>query len=334
MGNLNKVLGATGLTGTSGSLTRISSNILRPGDIGFVVSGTTFYIYKCFEDGSTPTPLPFTEDNPPIILKPDDANEHSSNIRWRLASVNTLTDNLRLNIGKYLKTSSIKGQNSIDFLTGDNKLSAKVNNDGTFWINELKIENSKVVENLNAEFIKGILGDLLVTRDGTRPFLAPIAGQEPILPDHFATKNYVDDKLNLIEPTQFMKRDGTTSFINPVSGMDPDLSHHLTTKRYVDNTIQNIIQQMEDNQNNIIYKTGIRPIPVNTSSINIQFGGVLKSYSVFCTITNLDDDNPASYAYIITSQTWTEFTVRFSGIIDSANYKLNWLIVGIPLITE
>ncbi len=51
-------------------------------------------------------------------------------------------------------------------------------------------------------------------------------------------------------------------------------------------------------------------------------------YSVYLTISNQQDPDPSIYACTITRKLIDKFTVKFSGIIDSPNYVLDYLIVG------
>jgi hypothetical protein len=51
-------------------------------------------------------------------------------------------------------------------------------------------------------------------------------------------------------------------------------------------------------------------------------------YTVLVDICNTVDPDPSIYSYIITRKEQTYFTIRFSGIIDSANYTLHYLVIG------
>lgn len=332
--SINKVLGAIALTGVSGALTRITADILRPGDIGFVATNSIFYIYKAQESNAEPTPEPFSASNPPWILKPEDADETGSTFRWHLTSSAYFNNDVKIAIDKFLQANTIKGDSELTFYTGEDLKSAKVNFDGSFWVRRLTTDSTKLVENLNAEFIKGVHGDLVMTRDGKRAFFEPVSGVEPVLPDHLTTKNYVDEKINMINPDSLMRRDGSTAFTNPVAGLDPILPEHLSTKNYVDVKIAETLEEIETAQNYIIYKTGTREIPINTSKMTIVFGGVLKSYTVFTTMVNTKSSNPFSVTATIVKQTNTSFTVDFGGDIDESTYQLNWMIVGMPLQLE
>lgn len=328
---INKVIGAVALTGVSGALTRISSDILKVGDIGFVATNSIFYIYKCFESSVEATQEPYTTKNPPYFLKPDDADDLDSSFRWHLISSSFFTQDIIMKLGTFFQTSIIKGDDELSFKTGEDLEIAKIKSDGNFWVKELTTESRKLVENLNSEFVKGVHGDLIMTRDGNRRFYAPVAGEEPIEADHLATKNYVDEKLNLIDPSSFMKKDGSTSFTGPVAGISPYKDEHLATKKYVDDKVKKALEELDNQQNYLIYKVGKKEINVNTSKLTITFGGVLKSYTVFTTVVNTSTDNPYSLTATIVKQTNTSFTVDFGGTIDTTGYYLNYLIVGMPL---
>lgn len=51
-------------------------------------------------------------------------------------------------------------------------------------------------------------------------------------------------------------------------------------------------------------------------------------YTVFVDICNTVDPNPSIYAYTITKKDLEYFTIRFSGVIDSPNYTLHYLVLG------
>lgn len=331
--SINKVLGAIALTGISGALTKISANIIRPGDVGLVATPTTFYIYKAQESNATVTPEPYSSSNPPWILKPEDAEEFGSIIRWHLVSSSYFNNDIVIELGKVLHTTSIKGNPDIEIYTGNGIKVAKVTDEG-FWVKSLSTDNTKLVKNLNAEFVKGLHGDILMTKDGSRSFIAPVSGCEPVEADHLTTKNYVDEKINLINPDGFMKRDGSTSFLNTIVGVDPINAEHLSTKNYVDTKIAETLEQIDTMQNYIIYKTGTKEIPVRTSKMTITFGGVLKSYTVFTTIVNTKTSTPFSITTTIINQTNTSFGIDFGGSVDETGYYLNWMIVGMPLELE
>jgi len=301
---------------------------------GFVATNSIFYIYKAQESNATPVQEPFSFSNPPWVLKPENADEVSSSIRWHLTSSSYYNNDIKMAVNKCLQTNTIKGDDILSIYTGTDLKSAQVNSDGSFWVRYLQTDSTKLVENLNAEFIKGVHGDLLMTRDGKRTFYAPVSGVEPTQPDHLATKNYIDEKIMLINPEGFMKRDGTTAFLNPVVGIDPTNPEHLATKNYVDERIAQTLEEIETMQNYIIYKTGTYDIPMNVSKVTITFGGVLKSYTVFTTIVNTKSKNPFSVTATVIKQTNTSFTVHFGGSVDEVNYQLNWMIVGLPLTAQ
>lgn len=318
--SINKVLGAIALSGISGALTKISANIIRPGDVGLVATPTTFYIYKAQESNAKITVEPYSSSNPPWILKPEDSEEYGSIIRWHLVSSSYFNNDVVIELGKVLKTTTITGNPDIEIYTGSGIKVAKVTDSG-FWVKALETDSTKLVKNLNAEFIKGLHGDLLMTKDGTRAFIAPVSGCEPIEADHLSTKNYVDEKINLINPDGFMRRDGSTSFTNSVVGIDPTKPEHMSTKNYVDEKIADTLEQIDTMQNYIIYKTGTKAIPVRTSKMTITFGGILKSYTVFTTIVNSKTSTPFSITTTVINQTNTSFGIDFG-----RSCWWNWLL--------
>lgn len=327
MANVNKVLGAVGLTGTSGSLTKISSSLLRDGDIGFAVTSSAVYFFKCYEDAAPQTTGDFTVDNPPLILKPED--DEDTNIRWKLISINSLTSSVKQNIGEYIQTSKIRGYSTLDFESEDGTAVAGIGADNSFWVKDLEIDDSSLVKNLNAEFIDGVEGNQIIVRDGSRSFTSPVSGPEPTEASHYVTKNFVDAKLTLVDPDQYIRKDGSSAFLAPVSGVNPVHDYHLTTKEYVETRIENTLEQIDESQNNIVYKNGSLTVPVNSKTMNISFGGVLENYSVSLSLVNIDDEDPSFYMYNIVEKESTSFTIEFSGDIDSPNFKLDWSVIAI-----
>lgn len=325
---INKVLGAIALTDVSGSLSRISYKILRAGDVCLVASNSAFYVYKCFESNITPDEPPYDIDNPPYIIKPEDATEDSP-IRWHLISPIFFNENIKIDKAKLLKTLRIRGDNELIFENGDGTIVAKINEKSAFWVKEFETDSTKLVKNLNAEFIGGLHSSNLMTRDGTRSFFKPVSGQEPTEPDHLATKYYIDEKTKIMD--SFVKSDGSIPFINPIRGVTPIEKDDLATKRYVDNEVSRLQEDISSTQSYLIYKTGKRSIPQNTSTLTIEFGGILKDYTVFITLVNNIDNEPFSTTATVTKQTSTSFTVSFGGLIDNTNYQVNWVIIGVPL---
>ena len=79
---------------------------------------------------------------------------------------------------------------------------------------------------------------------------------------------------------------------------------------------------------NYNFSTGI---PNGVREFDVYFAHNVVSppdYSVFIDICNTTDPNPSIYNYIITKKEQAYFTIRFSGIIDTANYILHYLIAG------
>ncbi len=52
------------------------------------------------------------------------------------------------------------------------------------------------------------------------------------------------------------------------------------------------------------------------------------TYSLFTELHNDTDSNPSFYNIMVTSKTTVGFTVKFSGQMDSAYYRLQWAILG------
>jgi hypothetical protein len=72
---------------------------------------------------------------------------------------------------------------------------------------------------------------------------------------------------------------------------------------------------------------GITSISGTADRITITFDEQPNDdYDLFLALENTVDATPSHYTMLITNKTQTSFTVRFSGNLDSAGYKLNWAI--------
>ena len=114
--------------------------------------------------------------------------------------------------------------------------------------------------------------------------------------------------------TIYSLADGTRSFTGVVGGIEPTDTSHLATKGYVDSQLTNALQK------------GNQAIPDEATTISVLLPVTYTdtNYSISNSMQNLVDNDPSLYSMIITSKSDSGFTVTFSGIIDSANYKLEW----------
>ena len=171
--------------------------------------------------------------------------------------------------------------------------------------------------------------------DGSRGFTDNVNGIYPTLFSHLTTKQYVDDEItnalnvNIVsshdellgleqdDHPQYILEDGSRSFSGPVEGINPTMSFHLATKQYVDLMVTSSGSQPQ---------YGVVDLVSGADNITVHLTTAISGYSVDVTIENLVDINPSIYGYIVIRKTSTEFDVIFSGYIDSANYKLNWVV--------
>lgn len=80
------------------------------------------------------------------------------------------------------------------------------------------VEDTSMVNGLNAEYIRGTTLDGLLKADGSVPFTGTVSGQPPTLNTHLATKGYVDS----VDLTKASK--GVNSDITSLSGLTTPLS--------------------------------------------------------------------------------------------------------------
>ena len=72
--------------------------------------------------------------------------------------------------------------------------------------------------------------------------------------------------------------------------------------------------------------SGIQPIPNGTNEVTVVFDSTAINpfYSLNVTVENTDDTSVSYFLYTITEKTTSGFKVKFSDIINSGNYYLNW----------
>lgn len=121
------------------------------------------------------------------------------------------------------------------------------------------------------------------------------------------------DGLSDDDHPQYILANGSRSFSATIGGVDPTSSNHLATKNYVDNLITG--------------KEGSQAILNGADNVLITFASAFPNtnYSVVVTLENIADSPVSIYSYAVTAKSINGFTVSFSGDIDSANYKLNWI---------
>ena len=78
----------------------------------------------------------------------------------------------------------------------------------------------------------------------------------------------------------------------------------------------------------ILKINGRENLTMNSSSITVSLPSSMSNtdYNIFTEIENTTDSPPSIYSTIISNKTISDFTVSFSGNIDSTNYYLNWLV--------
>jgi len=71
-------------------------------------------------------------------------------------------------------------------------------------------------------------------------------------------------------------------------------------------------------------------IPTNVDTFTIGLPNIPRNtdYSVYMTISNQIDVNPSIYSVVLINKRLENFTVKFSALIDSANYVLDFLVIG------
>ena len=96
---------------------------------------------------------------------------------------------------------------------------------------------------------------------------------------------------------------------------DSSLVTQKAVKTYVDNAIGGETY------------SGVTDLVMDSSSISIIFDipQVDHNYSVVANIENEVEVNPSMYNHVITNRSYLGFDVKFSGNIDSNNFKLHWI---------
>lgn len=118
-----------------------------------------------------------------------------------------------------------------------------------------------------------------MTRDGTRAFINPVSGKDPIEDSHLSTKAYVDEKTKYTD--YYVKNDGSVPFSSQIKGYDPIDEDDLSTKRYVDKQIDIVKDAIEGVSSYFVYKVGKTKVPVNSQDITIKFGRYIRFLRCF-----------------------------------------------------
>lgn len=76
-------------------------------------------------------------------------------------------------------------------------------------------------------------------------------------------------------------------------------------------------------------KRGSESIANGTDEVSVTFSQVFDDvgYSIVANIVNSTDSPSSVYSYSVKTKTTTGFTVLLSGVVDSANYVLDWTAV-------
>jgi hypothetical protein len=75
-------------------------------------------------------------------------------------------------------------------------------------------------------------------------------------------------------------------------------------------------------------QSGVEAIGDASNTVAVTFDTELDdtNYSISTLIENTTDGDPAMFGKMVTVKATTGFTLKLSGLTDSANYKLNWLV--------
>jgi hypothetical protein len=130
----------------------------------------------------------------------------------------------------------------------------------------------------------------------------------------------------------------TLNMFNEVDASPTSYSHIVTQKTHAGFTV--LFSGAMDSPNyNISYdydksdNSGIVNVPDGSSIIVVNIPPPPEvtdstSYTVSLCLYNDTDSNPSFYRYSVIERTATDFTVQFSGAIDSPNYYLDWIITA------
>lgn len=238
-----KILGANGLIGgTPESLDNIPSNAVNDGDLALVLNGEewSFYILDGDNGGA--------ETLPNIIVPDDIIPIGSSPKRWKLIGGGENTANVIIQSGSGLFTNIITAPGDDLHITSYENGGITINNAGDLIVENdayfeediyvdgqiistnttqapMIVSSSIMVVGLNTEFVGGVDGDDLMTRDGSRTFSAPIVGVTPTAPTHLVTKAYSDAHGTALR--------GTESIPSGVSSLSVTFSSVLASANYI-----------------------------------------------------------------------------------------------------
>ena len=117
--------------------------------------------------------------------------------------------------------------------------------------------------------------------------------------------------------------DGNTTFNTPSSSSPFNVSNsNLVNKlnaQYINGYSYNDF---------LLNNAVIEDIPdgVDNHTFNFYESKPNTNYSLSLEMCNLIDSTPSLYTWIITNKTVDNFSIKFSGIIDSSNYKMTYII--------
>ena len=212
----NNVYGAIALKTSSGALDQIDGVNLLAGDVALVVTDTNSYFYKLFTNDAS-------QENSPYIIQPV---LNGSNKRWKLTSISETSGDLSV-VGKLITNMISFSGNTLSVYTGSETLATFNKETNSVSFKKISsVEDSTVVQGLNAEFVGGRDGSKMMLSDGSIAFEAPVSGSDPTSNSHLATKSYIDTLISNIDLTELsnVRIIGFVNVNNIESDTDQDIS--------------------------------------------------------------------------------------------------------------
>ena len=218
----NNIYGALALKDSSGALDLIDGTNLLVGDIAVVVTDEGSYFYSLISSTET--------ENVPAIIQPA---LNGLTKRWKLTSISesqgdftvlgTLTSDKISFTGSELTIAANTNPNTpiATFSQSNNSVSfSKIT----------QVDSTDIVTGLNAQFVNGQDGFLMMLSDGSVPFTAPVTGSLPVSGSHLATKAYVDNLITAGAVTNLtINNILTANTITSAAGQDLVLKRGGTT---------------------------------------------------------------------------------------------------------
>ena len=216
------IIGALSISTGAKSLKSVDGQNISQDDACIVIDNDGVYFYRLESNSGQ-------SENIPFVVTP---SVNAGNKRWILTSETKFKHNILLDENNYVQTPEIRelvDGEGIIFTLQDGTQICRIDQDGIILNRELIITS----DNLNIDNINSVPVNTFVLSNGTVAFTNPVAGVNPSISYHLATKGYVDDEISGIaapDLSNYIEYNNITAY-NVIDDYNP--AH----KKYVDDTL-------------------------------------------------------------------------------------------------